>query len=207
MPQDSREYFAHETACIDQPCSIGEGTRIWHFSHVMKGAQIGRRCTIGQNVFVGAKALVGDRVKIQNNVSVYDRVTLEEGVFCGPSMVFTNVMNPRAEIERKDEFRPIVVRRGATLGANCTIVCGHTIGEYAFVAAGAAVTSDVPPFTLVAGVPAKPIGWVSRTGDRLHFDENGLARCPNTGKMYCLENGRVRELDETADPPPGARQE
>jgi len=192
-------YFAHETACIDEPCSIGRGTRIWHFSHVMKGAQIGEHCTIGQNVLVGSKAVVGNRVKIQNNVSVYDGVTLEDGVFCGPSMVFTNVMNPRAEIERKDEFRPILVRRGATLGANCTIVCGHTIGEYAFVAAGAVVTDDVPPFALVAGVPAKTIGWMSRDGERLRFGEDGLAQCPRSGKMYRLENDRVEEIDPTSD--------
>jgi len=198
-------YFAHETACIDLPCTIGEGTRIWHFAHVMKGARIGRGCTIGQNVFVGPGAVIGDRVKVQNNVSVYDGVTLEDGVFCGPSMVFTNVMNPRAEIERKDEFRPILVRRGATLGANCTIVCGHTIGEYAFVAAGAVVTADVPPFALVAGVPAKPVGWMSRAGERLHFGEDGLAQCPRSGKMYRLENDRVRELDATSDPVPETR--
>jgi len=201
----AKGYFAHETACIDLPSTIGEGTRIWHFAHVMKGARIGRGCTIGQNVFVGPGAVIGDCVKVQNNVSVYDGVTLEDGVFCGPSMVFTNVMNPRAEIERKDEFRPILVRRGATLGANCTIVCGHTIGEYAFVAAGAVVTADVPPFALVAGVPAKPVGWMSRAGERLRFGEDGLAQCARSGKMYRLENDRVRELDATSDPVPETR--
>ncbi len=155
--QAEQRYFAHETAHVDLPCSVGEGTRIWHFSHVMKGARIGQNCTIGQNVFIASSAVIGHGVKIQNNVSVYDGVTLEDGVFCGPSTVFTNVVNPRSEIVRKSQFKTTLVKRGATLGASCSVICGHTIGEYAFVAAGAVVTRDVPAFALVAGVPAKQI--------------------------------------------------
>ena len=191
---ETREYFAHETAVVDMPCSIGKGTKIWHFSHVMKGATLGENCSLGQNVLVSSTSVIGNGVKIQNNVSVYDGVTLEDGVFCGPSMVFTNVMNPRSEIVRKSEYRPTLVKRGVTLGANCTVVCGNTIGEYAFVAAGAVVTSDVPSFALVAGVPAKPIGWMSRAGERLHFDKDSLARCPHSGSLYRLQDGAVIEL-------------
>ncbi len=191
---ETREYFAHETAVVDMPCSIGKGTKIWHFSHVMKGATLGEDCSLGQNVLISSTSVIGNGVKIQNNVSVYDGVTLEDGVFCGPSMVFTNVMNPRSEIIRKSEYRSTLVKRGATLGANCTIVCGHTVGEYAFVAAGAVVTSDVPPFALVAGVPAKPIGWMSRAGERLHFDKDNLARCPHSGNLHRLQDGAVVEL-------------
>jgi UDP-2-acetamido-3-amino-2,3-dideoxy-glucuronate N-acetyltransferase len=191
-----REYDAHETACIDLPCSIGKGSKIWHFSHVMKGARIGANCSLGQNVVIASSAVIGDGVKIQNNVSVYDGVTLEEHVFCGPSMVFTNVINPRSEIVRRNQCRPTLVKRGATLGANCTIVCGHTIGEYAFVAAGAVVARDVPPFALVAGVPAKQIGWVCRcAAERLHFDPEGAAQCAACGRRYRLENGQVRQAE------------
>jgi UDP-2-acetamido-3-amino-2,3-dideoxy-glucuronate N-acetyltransferase len=189
-------YFAHESAYVDQPCTIGEGTRIWHFSHVMKGARIGARCSIGQNVVIASTAVIGNGVKIQNNVSVYDGVVLEDGVFCGPSMVFTNVINPRSEIVRKDEYRPTVVRRGATLGANTTIVCGHTVGEYAFVAAGAVVTRDVPAYALVAGVPARQVGWMCRcAAARLEFDEQGPARCPECGRTYRLVGGQVQPVD------------
>ena len=196
------EYSAHETACVDQPCSIGRGTKIWHFSHVMKGATIGENCSVGQNVLVASGAVIGNRVKIQNNVSLYDGVTLEEGVFCGPSMVFTNVLNPRSEISRKSEYRKTLVKRGATLGANCTVVCGHTIGEYAFIGAGAVVTRDVPAFALMTGVPAKPVGWMCRcAGQRLRFDEEALARCADCGRTYRLTDGCVRPVGNAADSP------
>jgi len=195
-----RDYFAHQTACVDLPCSVGRGTKIWHFSHVMKGATVGQDCSIGQNVLIASSAVIGNGVKIQNNVSVYDGVTLEDGVFCGPSMVFTNVMNPRSEIVRKSEYRPTLVKRGATLGANCTVLCGLTIGEYAFVAAGAVVTRDVPAFALLAGLPAKQIGWMCRcAGARLQFDENGLARCSACNRSYRLAGGRVQQLDHDDD--------
>ena len=170
----------HPTAIVDQPCEIGGGTRIWHFVHVLPNTRIGRDCSLGQNVMVGPHVTVGDRCKIQNNVSIYDGVTLEDGVFCGPSCVFTNVMNPRAEVARKAEFRPTLVRRGATIGANATIVCGHTVGEYAFIAAGAVVTRDVPAFALMAGVPARRIGWMSHDGERLGAD----LVCPRSGRRY-----------------------
>lgn len=194
-PAEPPDYFVHPTAVVDQPCQIGRGTKIWHFSHVMKGATIGEDCSIGQNVLIASTAVVGNRVKIQNNVAVYDAVTLEDGVFCGPSMVFTNVINPRAEIVRKSEYRPTLVRRGATLGANCTIICGHTVGRYAFVAAGAVVTRDVPDYALVAGVPARQIGWMCRcAGSRLDFDRQGNAVCAACGQRYRLEGQTVRPL-------------
>jgi UDP-2-acetamido-3-amino-2,3-dideoxy-glucuronate N-acetyltransferase len=161
------DYFAHESCYIDDGCQIGEGTKIWHFSHVMPGARIGRRCNIGQNVVIAPDVIVGDNVKIQNNVSVYTGVTLEDDVFCGPSMVFTNVINPRSEISRKDEYRPTLVRRGATLGANATIVCGHTIGHHAFVGAGTVVTRDVPDYALVVGNPGRVVGWMCECGVKL----------------------------------------
>jgi len=199
------EYFAHETACVDRPCSIGRGTKIWHFSHVMEGARIGEKCSIGQNVLIASTAVVGNHVKIQNNVSVYDGVTLEDNVFCGPSMVFTNVMNPRSEIVRKSEYRPTLVKRGVTLGANCTVVCGHTIGSFAFIGAGAVVTRDVPPFALMAGVPARRIGWICRcAAERLQFDGTGITRCPACGRSYRLQDGQVAESGETAEPLPQA---
>jgi predicted dehydrogenase/acetyltransferase-like isoleucine patch superfamily enzyme len=170
----------HESAFVDEPCDIGAGTRIWHFAHILARTRIGRQCSLGQNVMVGPDVTIGNSCKIQNNVSVYKGVTLEDGVFCGPACVFTNVNNPRAEVERKDEFRPTLIRRGATIGANATIVCGHTVGEYAFVAAGAVVTSDVPAFALMAGVPARRIGWVSHAGERLGRD----LVCPRSGRHY-----------------------
>ena len=170
----------HPSAYIDEPCEIGAGTRIWHFVHILPHTRIGRDCSLGQNVMAGPDVTIGDGCKIQNNVSLYKGVTLEDGVFCGPSCVFTNVNNPRAEIERKDEFRPTLVKRGATIGANATIVCGHTIGEYAFIAAGAVVTGDVPPFALMAGVPARRIGWMSAAGERLGAD----LVCPRSGRRY-----------------------
>ena len=187
------DYFVHESAIVDEGALIGEGSRVWHFVHVCGGARIGRGVSLGQNVFVGNKVVIGDKCKIQNNVSVYDDVTLEEGVFCGPSMVFTNVYNPRSLIERKDEYRPTLVRAGATLGANCTIVCGTTIGEYAFVAAGAVVNRDVPAYALMAGVPARQIGWMSRYGERLDLpmSGDGETRCSATGATYRLAAGTV----------------
>jgi UDP-2-acetamido-3-amino-2,3-dideoxy-glucuronate N-acetyltransferase len=187
-------FTAHPTAIVDEGAQIGDGTRIWHWVHVCGGARVGERCSLGQNVYVGNRVVIGSNVKIQNNVSVYDDVTLEDDVFCGPSMVFTNVYNPRAAIVRKSEYRPTLVRRGATLGANCTIVCGVTIGAYAFVGAGAVVNSDVPDFALVVGVPAKRIGWMSRYGEQLDLpvDGNGEARCPHTDDRYVLAGGMCR---------------
>ena len=178
-------YFCHETAVIDLPCEIGQGTKIWHFSHVMSGARIGGNCNIGQNVYIDRDAVVGDGCKIQNNVSVYRGVRLEDEVFCGPSMVFTNVFNPRAFIERKSEFRDTLVKRGATLGANCTIVCGVTIGEYALIGAGSVVTRNVAPYTLMYGVPAYQQGWVCRCG--VVLPETGEINCPECGSAYRLD--------------------
>jgi UDP-2-acetamido-3-amino-2,3-dideoxy-glucuronate N-acetyltransferase len=185
------QFTAHETAIIDAGARIGAGTRIWHWVHVCPGASVGASCSLGQNVFVGNRVSIGNNVKIQNNVSVYDNVTLEDDVFCGPSMVFTNVYNPRSAVSRKNEYRDTVVRRGATLGANCTIVCGITIGEHAFVAAGAVINRDVPPYALMAGVPARQIGWMSRHGERLALPMRGAgeARCPATGERYELRDG------------------
>ena len=181
----------HPTAIVDEGATIGDGTHIWHWVHVCGGARIGSGCSLGQNVFVANRVVIGNNVKIQNNVSVYDNVTLEDDVFCGPSMVFTNVYNPRAHVSRKDEYRDTRVCRGATLGANCTIVCGATIGEYAFVGAGAVVNRDVPPYALMVGVPAGHIGWMSQHGERLDLplDGDGEAVCPATGMRYVLKDG------------------
>lgn len=188
----------HPTAIVDDGATLGEGTRIWHWVHVCGGAHIGANCSLGQNVFVGNDVAIGDNVKIQNNVSVYDAVTLEDDVFCGPSMVFTNVFNPRAAVVRKNEYRPTLVRRGATLGANSTIVCGTTVGRYAFIGAGAVVTHDVPDYALVVGVPGLQIGWMSRHGERLELpvDGDGEAACPATGERYRLRGGRLELHDE-----------
>jgi UDP-2-acetamido-3-amino-2,3-dideoxy-glucuronate N-acetyltransferase len=188
------EYFVHESSYVDDPSSIGPGTKIWHFSHVMKNTQIGANCNIGQNVVVSPDVRIGNNVKIQNNVSVYDNVTLEDDVFCGPSMVFTNVYNPRAGVSRKHEYRDTLVRRGATLGANCTVICGATIGDYAFIAAGAVVNHDVPPYALMAGVPARQLGWMSRYGERLDLplSGNGVATCPHTHEVYEVLEGCCR---------------
>ncbi|MBA3593228.1 MAG: N-acetyltransferase [Pseudomonadota bacterium] len=184
-------YSAHSTAIVDDGAKIGAGTRIWHWVHVSAQARIGERCSLGQNVYVGNDVHIGNNVKIQNNVSVYDAVTLEDDVFCGPSMVFTNVFNPRSAVTRKDEYRRTLVRRGATLGANCTIVCGVTVGEYAFVGAGAVINKDVGAFALMVGVPARQIGWMSRFGERLALPLEGSAsaRCDHTGEQYQLNDG------------------
>jgi UDP-2-acetamido-3-amino-2,3-dideoxy-glucuronate N-acetyltransferase len=184
-------FTVHPTAIVDEGAVIGDGSRVWHWTHISAGARIGRACSFGQNVFVGNRVVIGDKVKIQNNVSVYDNVTLESEVFCGPSAVFTNVYNPRSAVVRRDEYRDTLVRRGATLGANCTIVCGVTIGEHAFVAAGAVITRDVKSFALMAGVPARHIGWMSRHGVRLKLPlkGSGEAACPATGERYVLTDG------------------
>ena len=186
-------HYQHPSAIVDDGAVIGEGSRVWHFAHVCAGARIGAGVSLGQNVFIGNKVVIGDRCKVQNNVSVYDNVTLEDGVFCGPSMVFTNVHNPRALIERKDQYRDTLVRRGATLGANCTIVCGSTIGEYAFVGAGAVVTKDVPDFALMVGVPARQIGWMSAYGEQLPLPISGDAQvvCEHTGDIYTLQDATL----------------
>jgi UDP-2-acetamido-3-amino-2,3-dideoxy-glucuronate N-acetyltransferase len=181
----------HETAIVDEGAQIGEGSRIWHFVHICGGAVLGQNVSCGQNVFIGNKVVIGDNCKIQNNVSVYDNVTLEEGVFCGPSMVFTNVYNPRSLIERKSEYRDTLVKRGATLGANCTIICGVTIGKFAFIGAGAVINKDVPNYALMVGVPARQIGWMSEHGEQLHFDQNGIAICAHSGDEYILKDGKV----------------
>ena len=189
-----KNYVAHETAVLDEGCRIGDGTRIWHFTHVMAEAFVGKNCVLGQNVMVANRVTIGDNVKIQNNVSVYEGVTCEDNVFLGPSVVFTNVINPRAFIERKHEFRPTLVKKGASIGANATIVCGHTIGQYALVGAGAVVTHDVPDYALVTGNPARQTGWVSEYGCRLSFDNNGEAVCPESGQTYQLINNQVRRI-------------
>lgn len=188
-PCGKGKYFVHATAIIDPGAQIGSDAKIWHFSHVMSGARVGKNCILGQNVFVASGAVIGDGVKLQNNVSVYKAVTLEDNVFCGPSVVFTNVINPRSEIERKDEFLPTLVKIGATLGANCTIVCGITIGRYAFVGAGAVVTQDVPDYALVKGVPARFSGWMCQCGEKLSFEKN-QAVCQSCKRIY-------RDLEKT----------
>jgi UDP-2-acetamido-3-amino-2,3-dideoxy-glucuronate N-acetyltransferase len=188
------DHFVHPSAIVDDGARIGEGTRIWHWVHVSAGAVIGHHCSFGQNVYVGNRVTIGNNVKIQNNVSVYDEVTIEDDVFCGPSMVFTNVYNPRSAIVRRSEYRPTLVRRGATLGANCTVVCGVTIGSHAFVGAGAVVNRDVPDFALILGVPGRHVGWMSRHGERLPLplQGQGRARCPRTGEEYVLEGDALR---------------
>lgn len=186
-----KPYFIHESSYVDEPSTIGEGTKIWHFSHIMKGAVIGRNCNIGQNVVVLSGVRIGDGCKIQNNVSVYEGVVLEDYVFCGPSMVFTNVSNPRSEIVRKNEYKETLVKRGASIGANATIVCGHTIGQYAFIGAGAVVTKDVPDFALIVGNPARRTGWMCRCGIKLTL-EGARGRCANCATAYLLEGGSLR---------------
>jgi len=185
------EVYIHESAIVDPGAQIGAGTRIWHFTHVMSGAVIGKGCSLGQNVFVAKGVVLGDNVKVQNNVSIYEGVICEDDVFLGPSMVFTNVLNPRSAVNRKSEYRRTRVGKGASIGANATIVCGHDIGPYAFIGAGAVVTKDVPPYALVVGNPARQIGWMSRHGERLHFDDQGRAVCPGSGEEYRLLEGKV----------------
>ncbi len=189
-------YTAHETAVIDEGCTIGEGTKIWHFSHIMPGCTIGERCNIGQNVVVSPQVVLGNNVKIQNNVSIYTGVICEDDVFLGPSCVFTNVINPRSAVARKDEYRQTIVKKGASIGANATIVCGHNIGSFSFIGAGAVVTKEVPDYALVVGNPARQMGWMSRNGHKLAFDNQGMATCPETGERYQLKDNRVRFLGE-----------
>lgn len=187
------EFFAHPTAVIDEPCRIGAGTKIWHFSHIMPHAVIGKDCNLGQNVLIGSHVILGNNVRVQNNVSVYEGVECEDDVFLGPSAVLTNVINPRSAISRKNEFRKTIIRKGATIGANATIVCGNEIGKYAFIGAGAVVTKPVPNYALINGNPGRQTGWMSECGHKLHF-ENNKAICPQSKDEYVLENGAVRKL-------------
>ncbi|MCE5346834.1 MAG: N-acetyltransferase [Bacteroidales bacterium] len=189
-----KDYFAHETAVIDDGCKIGKGTKIWHFSHVMEGSEIGENCNIGQNVVISPRVKLGRNVKVQNNVSIYTGVICEDDVFLGPSMVFTNVINPRSAIARKDKYLTTVVEKGASIGANSTIVCGNKIGTYSFIGAGAVVTKDVKPYSLVVGNPARQTGWMSEYGHKLIFDEKGIASCPESGEKYRLEDGKVSKI-------------
>jgi UDP-2-acetamido-3-amino-2,3-dideoxy-glucuronate N-acetyltransferase len=187
-------YFAHETAVIDEGCTIGKGTKIWHFSHIMPKCVIGERCNIGQNVVISPDVILGNNVKVQNNVSIYTGVECEDDVFLGPSMVFTNVTNPRSAVNRRDEYARTVVKKGASIGANATIVCGHDIGEYAFIGAGAVVTKNVPAYALVVGNPARQLGWVGEFGHRLNFNDEGVAECWESKQLYRLENGSVTRI-------------
>jgi UDP-2-acetamido-3-amino-2,3-dideoxy-glucuronate N-acetyltransferase len=191
---ESKDYYVHPSAWVDEGAQIGKGTKIWHFCHLMPGAVIGEGCSLGQNVFVASGVQIGNRVKVQNNVSLYEGVICEDEVFLGPSMVFTNVINPRAGVERKTEYRQTLIQRGATVGANVTLLCGHTIGTYAFIAAGAVVTRDVPAYALVAGVPARQIGWMSAHGEKLSFGKDQRAVCPATGTVYLKTGDRIHPL-------------
>jgi UDP-2-acetamido-3-amino-2,3-dideoxy-glucuronate N-acetyltransferase len=188
-----KEYFAHETAVIDEGCTIGKGTKIWHFSHIMSRCTIGENCNIGQNVVVSPEVILGRNVKVQNNVSIYTGVICEEDVFLGPSMVFTNIINPRSQIIRKEQYAKTLVRKGASIGANATIVCGNVIGEYAFIGAGAVVTKNVKPYELIVGNPGRHVGWMSEYGHRLDFDDNGIAECPESHEKYLLKDGTVHK--------------
>lgn len=192
---EEKAYFAHETAVIDVGACVGAGTKVWHFSHLMPGCQVGPGCNIGQNVVISPEVILGRNVKVQNNVSLYTGVICEDDVFLGPSCVFTNVINPRSAFVRRDQYRATRIGKGATIGANATLVCGHDIGAYAFVGAGTVVVDEVPPYALVVGNPARQIGWVSRAGHRLEFNEKGLALCPETGETYCLQDGRVYQVE------------
>ncbi len=184
-------YFAHETAVIDDGCVIGDGTKIWHFSHIMSSSIMGEKCNVGQNVVISPEVILGNNVKVQNNVSIYTGVICEDDVFLGPSMVFTNVINPRSAINRRDKYLKTTVKKGATIGANATIVCGNDLGEYCFIGAGAVITKEVLPYALVVGNPGKQIGWISKHGHKLQFDAKGIAKCPEAGDVYFLKEGRV----------------
>lgn len=190
------DFFHHETAVIDEGCKIGAGTKIWHFSHVMPNSVIGENCNLGQNVVVSPGVVLGNKVKVQNNVSIYTGVICEDNVFLGPSMVFTNVINPRSAVNRRDQYEKTVVKEGATIGANATVVCGNPIGRFAFIGAGSVVTKEVPDYALVVGNPARQIGWMSEYGHRLHFDESGSAVCPESGEKYILQDGQVKKNEQ-----------
>jgi len=190
------DYYVHESAYVDQGCEIGDGTKIWHFCHLMSQAKIGKNCNIGQNVFIASRVVVGNNVKVQNNVSIYEGVTCEDNVFLGPSMVFTNVYNPRSGVDRKDEYRTTIVKKGASIGANATIVCGNNIGKYAFIGAGAVINMEVPDYAIMVGVPARQIGWMSEYGEKLSFDKNGKATCPGTGDIYQKNNNTITKIDK-----------
>jgi UDP-2-acetamido-3-amino-2,3-dideoxy-glucuronate N-acetyltransferase len=192
---EDKKYYAHETAVIDSGCKIGEGTKIWHFSHIMSNCIIGKNCNIGQNVVVSPEVILGENVKVQNNVSIYTGVICEDDVFLGPSMVFTNVTNPRSAVNRRGQYETTIVKKGASIGANSTIVCGNNIGKFAFIGAGAVVTKEVPDYALVVGNPAKQIGWMSEFGHRLDFDENNIATCPESGEKFKLDNNTVKKID------------
>lgn len=192
--EDQRSYYAHPTAVIDEGCEIGAGTKIWHFSHIMSNCRIGENCNLGQNVVVSPDVILGRNVKVQNNVSIYTGVICEDDVFLGPSMVFTNVVNPRSAVNRRGQYARTIVKKGATIGANATIVCGHDIGQYAFIGAGAVVTKNVPDYALVIGNPARQTGWMSEFGHKLKFDKEGNAVCPESGDVYKLENGKVFKI-------------
>lgn len=194
MSESEREYFAHETAVIDEGCKIGKGTKIWHFSHIMSNCTIGENCNLGQNVVVSPDVTLGNNVKVQNNVSIYTGVVCEDDVFLGPSMVFTNVMNPRSAVNRRDQYLKTLVKKGASIGANATIVCGNPIGEYAFIGAGAVVTKEVPAYALLVGNPAKQIGWMSSYGHRLEFNADNEATCPESGEVYKLADNKVTRI-------------
>ena len=189
-----KNYFAHESAYVDNGCEIGEGTKIWHFCHIMPNCKIGKDCSLGQNVFIASKVILGNNVKVQNNVSIYEGVFCENDVFLGPSMVFTNVYNPRSGVIRKDEYRKTIVKKGTSIGANATIVCGNNIGQYAFIGAGAVIKTEVPDYALMVGVPARQIGWISEHGERLTFNENGIATCPGNGENYQLKDNKVTKV-------------
>ncbi|MCB9231427.1 MAG: N-acetyltransferase [Bacteroidia bacterium] len=191
-----KSYFVHESAYVDEPCEIGKGTKIWHFCHVMKNSRLGEDCVLGQNVLVSSNVTLGNNVRVQNNVSIYTGVTCEDDVFLGPSMVFTNVINPRSAVQRKNEFKETIVEKGASVGANATIICGNRIGKYAFIGAGAVVTKDVRPYALIVGNPGRQLGWISEYGHRLKFDDEGYAKCPESGQKYRLIVDEVVKLEE-----------
>lgn len=191
-----KDYFSHETAVVDDGCEIGKGSKIWHFSHIMKGAKLGEKCNIGQNVVVSPEVILGNNVKVQNNISIYTGVICEDDVFLGPSMVFTNIINPRSAIIRRDQYVKTIVRKGASIGANATIVCGHDIGKYSFIGAGAVITKEVLPYALVVGNPAKQIGWMSEFGHRLSFDKSDITVCPESNEKYKLSEGGVTKISD-----------